>query len=164
MLTGWSALANPSAGFHIPGVLDLTPEFVASLVRRLFDSVEEDSATAIPERQTGGRRRYSRSLDPRWWALVPVNGGHTSRSQATGGAWVASPPRPARWVSVNRELEAGTLTRTLEACMIWLAVILLVAWLLGWGVFHVAGGLIHLLLVLALVVFLINFISGRRTV
>jgi hypothetical protein len=48
--------------------------------------------------------------------------------------------------------------------MIWLAVILLVAWLLGWGVFHVAGGLIHLLLVLALVVFLINFISGRRTV
>jgi len=28
----------------------------------------------------------------------------------------------------------------------------------------VAGGLIHLLLVVALVVFLINFISGRRTV
>jgi hypothetical protein len=48
--------------------------------------------------------------------------------------------------------------------MIWLAVILLIAWLLGWGVFHVAGGLIHLLLVVALVVFLINFISGRRTV
>jgi uncharacterized membrane protein YtjA (UPF0391 family) len=65
---------------------------------------------------------------------------------------------------VHRDLEAGTLTRMLEACMIWLAVILLVAWLLGWGVFHVAGGLIHLLLVLALVVFLINFISGRRTV
>jgi hypothetical protein len=48
--------------------------------------------------------------------------------------------------------------------MLWLAVILVVAWLLGWGVFHVAGGLIHLLLVVALVVFLINFISGRRTV
>ncbi len=48
--------------------------------------------------------------------------------------------------------------------MIWLAVILVVAWLLGWSVFHVAGGLIHLLLVIALVVFLINFISGRRTV
>jgi hypothetical protein len=48
--------------------------------------------------------------------------------------------------------------------MIWLAVILLLAWVLGWGVFHVAGGLIHLLLVVALVVFLINFISGRRTV
>ncbi|MFL5402723.1 MAG: lmo0937 family membrane protein [Gemmatimonadales bacterium] len=48
--------------------------------------------------------------------------------------------------------------------LVWLAVILLVAWLLGWGVFHVAGGLIHLLLVVALVVFLINFISGRRAV
>ena len=48
--------------------------------------------------------------------------------------------------------------------LVWLAVILLVAWLLGWGVFHVAGGLIHLLLVVALVVFLVNFISGRRTV
>jgi uncharacterized membrane protein YtjA (UPF0391 family) len=48
--------------------------------------------------------------------------------------------------------------------LVWLAVILLVAWLLGWGVFHVAGGLIHLLLVIALVVFLINFITGRRTI
>ena len=48
--------------------------------------------------------------------------------------------------------------------MLWLAVILVIAWLLGWGVFHVAGGLIHLLLVIAVVVFLINFISGRRTV
>jgi uncharacterized membrane protein YtjA (UPF0391 family) len=48
--------------------------------------------------------------------------------------------------------------------LVWPAVILLVAWLLGWGVFHVAGGLIHVLLVIALVVFLINFITGRRTV
>jgi uncharacterized membrane protein YtjA (UPF0391 family) len=48
--------------------------------------------------------------------------------------------------------------------LVWLAVILIIAWLLGWGVFHVAGGLIHLLLVVAVVVFLINLISGRRTV
>jgi Family of unknown function (DUF5670) len=48
--------------------------------------------------------------------------------------------------------------------MVWLAVLLVIAWLLGWGVFHVAGGLIHLLLVIAVVVFLINFISGRRTI
>jgi len=46
--------------------------------------------------------------------------------------------------------------------MMWLAIILLVAWVLGWGVFHVAGGLIHLLLVIAVVVFLFNLISGRR--
>ncbi|HVI37484.1 MAG TPA: lmo0937 family membrane protein [Gaiellales bacterium] len=42
--------------------------------------------------------------------------------------------------------------------------LLVIAWLLGWGVFHVAGGLIHILLVIAVVVFLLNFISGRRTV
>ncbi len=48
--------------------------------------------------------------------------------------------------------------------MLWLAIALLVAWVLGWGVFHVAGGLIHLLLVVAVVVFVFNLISGRRRV
>lgn len=48
--------------------------------------------------------------------------------------------------------------------LVWLSVILLVAWLLGWGVFHVAGSLIHLLLIIAVVVFSFNFISDRRTV
>ena len=45
--------------------------------------------------------------------------------------------------------------------MVWLAAVLVVAWLLGWGVFHVAGGLIHILLVVALVVFLLNFFKRR---
>ena len=49
--------------------------------------------------------------------------------------------------------------------MIWtLAVVLFVLWLLGFGVFHVAGGLIHLLLVLAVVVVLYRIITGRRPV
>jgi hypothetical protein len=48
--------------------------------------------------------------------------------------------------------------------MMWLAIVLLVAWVLGWAVFHVAGGLIHLLLVIAVVVFLYNLITGRRRV
>jgi hypothetical protein len=46
--------------------------------------------------------------------------------------------------------------------MIWLAVLLVIAWVLGWGVFHVAGALIHLLLVIAVIVFLINFFTGRK--
>jgi hypothetical protein len=46
--------------------------------------------------------------------------------------------------------------------MLWtIFAILLLLWLLGWG-FHVAGGLIHLLLVVALVVLLIELITGRR--
>ncbi|MGD0788373.1 MAG: lmo0937 family membrane protein [Terracidiphilus sp.] len=48
--------------------------------------------------------------------------------------------------------------------MLWtLFVILLVLWLLGFS-FHVAGGLIHLLLVLAVIVLIFNLIAGRRSV
>ena len=48
--------------------------------------------------------------------------------------------------------------------MLWtLFVILVVLWLLGFS-FHVAGGLIHLLLVLAVVVLIFNLLAGRRSV
>ena len=40
--------------------------------------------------------------------------------------------------------------------------VLLVLWLLGF-IGHIGGGLIHLLLVIAVVVFLFNLITGRRT-
>jgi hypothetical protein len=49
--------------------------------------------------------------------------------------------------------------------MLWtIAVILLVLWLLGFFAFHVAGGLIHILLVLAIIVGLIQLFTGRRTI
>jgi hypothetical protein len=48
--------------------------------------------------------------------------------------------------------------------MLWtIFAILLILWLLGWG-FHVAGSLIHILLVIALVVAVISLITGRRAV
>jgi hypothetical protein len=47
--------------------------------------------------------------------------------------------------------------------MLWtIAGILLVLWLLGFSM-HVGGGLIHALLVIAILVFLFNVISGRRS-
>lgn len=47
--------------------------------------------------------------------------------------------------------------------MLWTVfVVLLVLWLLGFSL-HVAGGLIHILLVVALVVLIFNLISGRRS-
>jgi hypothetical protein len=47
--------------------------------------------------------------------------------------------------------------------MLWtIFVILLVLWLLGWIGFHALGGFIHILLVIALVVLIIQLISGRR--
>lgn len=49
--------------------------------------------------------------------------------------------------------------------MLWtIAVILLILWLLGAFVVPVGGGLIHLLLVIAIVVVLYRVITGRRPV
>ncbi|WP_333572511.1 lmo0937 family membrane protein [Sphingomonas sp.] len=46
--------------------------------------------------------------------------------------------------------------------MLWtLVVILIVLWLLGFS-FHIAGGIIHILLVIALVIGLIQLFTGRR--
>jgi len=48
--------------------------------------------------------------------------------------------------------------------MLWtIFVILLILWLLGFSL-HIAGGLIHILLVVAVIVLIFNLISGRRTV
>jgi hypothetical protein len=50
-----------------------------------------------------------------------------------------------------------------EKVMLWTVfVILIVLWLLGFG-FHIAGSLIHILLVIALIVLVINLVSGRRS-
>ncbi len=43
-----------------------------------------------------------------------------------------------------------------------IAIILIVGWLLGFFAFHVAGGLIHLILVVAVVIFLVDLLGGRR--
>lgn len=48
--------------------------------------------------------------------------------------------------------------------MLWtLIVLLLLFWLLGFA-FDVAGGIIHVLLVIVVVLFLVSLISGRRTI
>jgi len=49
--------------------------------------------------------------------------------------------------------------------MLWtIAVILLILWLLGLVSSYTVGGLIHLLLVVAIVVVVIQFLQGRRVV
>ena len=46
--------------------------------------------------------------------------------------------------------------------MLWtIVVVLVVLWLLGFTL-HVGGGLIHILIVIAVVVLIFNLISGRR--
>jgi hypothetical protein len=63
------------------------------------------------------------------------------------------PPEPGRMVLDPANKETN---------MLWtIFVVLLILWLLGFSL-HVAGGLIHLLLVVALVILVINLVSGRR--
>jgi hypothetical protein len=46
---------------------------------------------------------------------------------------------------------------------IGIAILLLLLWAGGFFAFHVAGFLIHILLILAVVSFIIHFVTGRRT-
>jgi predicted membrane protein len=49
-----------------------------------------------------------------------------------------------------------------KANMLWtILVVLVILWLLGFSL-HVGGGLIHLLLVVALIVLVVNLVTGRR--
>jgi hypothetical protein len=48
--------------------------------------------------------------------------------------------------------------------LLLLAIILALAWIAGFGVFHVASAAIHVLIVLALISVAVHFIRGRSTV
>jgi hypothetical protein len=56
-------------------------------------------------------------------------------------------------------------TREKESSMLWtIFVILLVLWAVGLVTGHTMGGVIHVLLVIAIIVVLIQVIQGRRRV
>lgn len=46
--------------------------------------------------------------------------------------------------------------------LLTIAIILLILWALGFFAFHVAGGLIHIVLIIGLIVLIWNFVAGRR--
>ena len=43
-----------------------------------------------------------------------------------------------------------------------LALILAIAWVLGFTVFHVASGALHILIIIAVIVAIVHFVSSRR--
>jgi len=64
----------------------------------------------------------------------------------------------ATWAS----LPPGVLAMRRRITMLWtIFVILVVLWLLGFSL-HVAGSMIHILLVIAVIVLIYNLIAGRR--
>jgi Family of unknown function (DUF5670) len=66
------------------------------------------------------------------------------------------------FLSGEKGLTRGSRKITITDMLWTLIVILVVLWLLGFSVFHVAGGLIHLLLVIALIVLVIKLMTSRR--
>jgi Family of unknown function (DUF5670) len=65
--------------------------------------------------------------------------------------------------NARKRVTGGSPERTEEISMfLALFVILLVMWLLGLFAFHVAGGLIHLLLIIAVISLMVHFFRDRR--
>jgi hypothetical protein len=48
--------------------------------------------------------------------------------------------------------------------LLTIAIILFILWALGFFALHVGGGLIHLLLIIAVIVIIWHFVTGRRAV
>ena len=84
---------------------------------------------------------------------------------------------PRAWKTARSAGKVGQKVRTGRSCtiivrnaqvnkrrsnMLWtIFVVVVVLWLLGFSL-HIAGGLIHILLAVALVILVINLLSGRR--
>src|SRR5437016_582915 len=80
-----------------------------------------------------------------------------SRARASGTNCGAATDR-----TLKRRAGEGVVMRLGPFLLI--AILLLLAWGGGFLMFHVASGIIHLLLVLAILSFLFHFLTGRRTV
>jgi hypothetical protein len=67
-------------------------------------------------------------------------------------------------MSACGEDAVGCLEKVEEDSMLYtIAIVLLVLWALGFLAFHIGGGLIHALIVLAVILFLFQMFSGRRS-
>ena len=58
---------------------------------------------------------------------------------------------------------AAVTTKKVNSMLYTIAVVLVVLWLLGLVTSYTMGGFIHILLVIAVIMILVNLISGRRS-
>ena len=66
----------------------------------------------------------------------------------------------AAWERV-RHLACSIAQAEVSSVLLTLAIILLIAWLLGLVAFHVTAWFIHILIVLAVIIFILHFVRGR---
>jgi hypothetical protein len=66
----------------------------------------------------------------------------------------------------NNCISPGEVIMRLLADMFFLFLffVLVVVWLLAWAAFHMAGGAVHLLLIIAVISLIVHFFRGRRSV
>lgn len=69
------------------------------------------------------------------------------------------------WYSVSQMHYLQFKTKSKMGNLLYVvAVILVIAWLLGYFAFHVTSGLIHILLVVAVIVVILKLVTGNRGV
>ena len=71
-------------------------------------------------------------------------------------------PRGELFPTCSPWLMKGAQAMSLANILWAVVVILVILWLLGWLVGHIGGGLIHILLVIAVIVLVYNIFMGRR--
>jgi hypothetical protein len=112
---------------------DLTENSPSELGRTISFGPLEFPVVLLPDQGVGGSARRSGGSPPRQEG--------ERRGRRPCGAWLI-------------QLEERVM-------FVALAVILLLAWALGFAVFHVSGGLIHLLIIVALISVIVHFARGR---
>jgi len=68
------------------------------------------------------------------------------------------------WLDTAEAPRLADVLRREDPMLYTLAVILLIAWLLGVVGTYTIGAFVHVLLVIAIVLFLVGLLSGRRTI
>src|SRR4029079_17845033 len=101
-------------------------------------------------RRSGGRCRRTRGHEAQ---VVPLSTGRRQGNPRSGGLADASGRSPGFGPSMLKE----------QSIMIYtIAVVLIILWLLGLVTSYTMGGFIHILLVIALIMIVVNLLSGRR--
>jgi hypothetical protein len=109
--------------------------------------------------------------------IAPVTSNRRVRAVLSGHLFWASRPEPATVLRItnlllerslncysNREKQVLLKNQGVKQMLWTIFVILLVLWLLGLVTSYTFGGFIHILLVIAIAVVLIQLITGRRAV
>jgi hypothetical protein len=91
-------------------------------------------------------------------SLVPCRVGWPSRSKQASDGVSASPRRKPRQPTIGKPIN-----EEVRAMLYTIAVVLLILWVFGLVSAYTMGGFIHILLVIAVVMVLVNLISGRRS-